>query len=304
MRGARLLYVAEPDEERRARAAELAPKAVMLPAVDEALADPKLDALVIASPTPTHVPLAKAALRAGKHVLVEKPLAPDAASGRTLVRLADRRDRVLMVGHLLLHHPAVQSLRRLVRDGRLGEVRYLTGQRTNHGRIRTDEGALLSLAPHDVSVMSYVLGAWPVGVSARGARFAQPEFDDLVFLGLRFPGGVLGHVHLSWLDPLKVRRVSVVGDRQMAVFDDMKRESPLTVHPLAEEPGRKAQPARVVRHRVAMALTEELKAFVRAIRTGEPPVTPGSDGVRVAQVLDAATRSLAEDGREVRLRIR
>jgi predicted dehydrogenase len=152
--------------------------------------------------------------------------------------------------------------------------------------------------------MAYLLGRWPVGVSAHGARFAQPRYDDLVFLVLRFPGGVLGHVHLSWLDPLKVRRVSVVGEQKMAVFDDMQREMPLTLHPLASKPGGVAAPSGVIPHRPAMALTQELRAFVRSVRTGEAPLTPGEDGVRVAKVLDAAERSLRDGGREVSVRIR
>jgi predicted dehydrogenase len=301
MRRARLAWVVDPDEERLARAQRLAPGAGFVADIEPALADPTLDGLVIASPTPTHAPLARRALAAGKHVLVEKPLAPDAETAEELVRLAREAGRHLAVGHLLLYHPGVQRLKALVDRGRLGPLLYLAAQRTNHGRIRTDEGALIGLGPHDVSVMSYLVGAWPVGVSARGARYAQPEYEDLIFLILRFPGQVLGHVHLSWLDPLKVRRLSVVGERAMAVLDDMDREVPLRVRDVPAPGTAGLATARPVPVSRDLALRRELQAFVRALETGEPCPTPGEDGARVARVLDAARASLESAGGEVRV---
>ena len=161
---------------------------------------------------------------------MEKPLAPTGDEAWDLVRRARRADRILCVGHLLRYHPAVERLARLVRDGRLGRLYYLTAQRTNLGRIRTDESALTSLGPHDVSVMVHLTGAWPVAVAARGAAYVQPHWEDVVFLELLFPGGVMGHLHLSWLDPHKVRRLSLVGSRRMAVFDDMAPRDKLVIH--------------------------------------------------------------------------
>jgi predicted dehydrogenase len=317
--GADLAWVIDPDPVPRRLASTLAPRARWTPDPEEALADPRLEALVVASPTPTHVPLARAAIRAGKHVLVEKPLAPNPEEAWDLVRFARREDRILSVGHLLLYHPTVLRLKRLVDRGALGRLHYLYSQRTNLGRIRTDEGAMTSLAPHDVSIMVFLLGRWPTSVSAQGAAFVQPSWEDVVFLTLRFPGGVLGHVHLSWLDPHKVRRLSLVGDRRMAVFDDMEPVEKLRLHdkgaitaPLrrggnAPVPG--ALEVRSGRTRAVPVpprepLAEELGAFLRCVRTGRPPRTPGEDGARVAVVLEAAQRSLAAGGETVTVRVR
>ncbi len=299
MRGVRLRWIVEPDEVRREGAGRLAKGARLSDRLEPALEDERVDALVIASPTPTHVPLARAALRAGKHVLVEKPLAETAREASQLVSLARRAGRILAVGHLLRYHPAVTALERVMRSGRLGRPRYLIAQRTNLGRLRSDEGALSSLAPHDVSLMAHLLGAWPVGVSARGGVYAQPQLEDLVFLGLRFPGGVLGHVHLSWLDAVKVRRVAVVAERGMAVFDDVSAEAPLRLHLCGH-----ALPGEVVPVPRRPALRAELQVFVRCVAGGAEIPTPGEDGVRVARVLEAARRSLAEGGREIPLRVR
>ena len=304
-----LLRVADPAEARRAVAQSLAPAASIDDDLAPALADPKVDAVVIAAPSPRHAPLAQAALDAGKHVLVEKPLATSVAEARDLVARAKKARRVLMVGHLLLYHPAVAHLRRLVERGDLGDVHYLYAQRTNLGRIRRDEGALLSLGPHDVSVMAHLLGAWPEAVSAHGSAYVQPTREDVVFLTLRFPRGRLGHVHLSWLDPHKVRRLTVVGSSKMAVFDDMEAADKIRVHDkgaMPPEPGTWGEAlalrfgeTRIPRLRASEPLREQLRAFARAIRTGEKPLADGESGVRVVSVLAAAERSLAHRGREV-----
>lgn len=303
--GARLTWVVDPDEKRLRAAGAIAPDANLATHIDEALADDALDALVVASPGPTHAALAGAALRADKHVLVEKPLTPTAEEAWSLVRLARRRKRVLGVGHLLLYHPALQVLRRAVRRPSFGAIRYIHCQRTNIGRVRKDEGALASLAPHDLSVMVSLTGSWPTAVAARGARHVQPRWEDVVFLTVRFPGNVLGQVHLSWLEPLKVRRVSVVGSRAMAVFDDMAKTDKLRVIrvPKAGSPlsGNAVRTLAVGR---AEPLAEELRAFLKAVRTGRPMPTPGEDGARVARVLDAAQRSLDAGGREIRISVR
>jgi predicted dehydrogenase len=312
MPGARLAWIVEPDAARRQAACELAPGARGTAELREALDDERVEGVIVASPGPTHHEVAGAALDAGRHVMCEKPLTTDVASSRDLVRRAKRRGVHLAVGHLLVHHPAVKALARTAAGARFGAIRYIHCRRTNLGRVRTDEGTLASLAPHDISVMVHLLGRWPVAVQARGARHVQPSWEDVVFLGFRFPGGVLGQVHLSWLEPLKVRRISVVGAHAMAVFDDMDPENKLQVirariPPPAPDPrGHTADGIRVSHPHVPprQPLREELRAFVRCIRTGEPPLTPGEDGVRVAQVLEAAQRSLDEGGREVRLRIR
>lgn len=312
MPGANLLHVADPGAARRDVAAGLAPHARVSDDLGPALADPRVQAVVIASPSPTHAPLARAALAAGKHVLVEKPLAPSVAEAEDLAARAQRARRVLAVGHLLLHHPAVRHLRGLVARGALGRVHYLYAQRTNLGRIRSDESALWSLGPHDVSVMAHLLDAWPEEVAAHGAAYVQPEREDVVFLTLRFPAGVLAHVHLSWLDPHKVRRLTLVGARRMAVFDDMEPAEKIRIHdkgPVPREPGSFAESlavrfgeTRIPRIAATEPLREELRAFLRAAARGTPLAVGGADeGVRVVRVLAAADRSLRAGGRAVRV---
>jgi predicted dehydrogenase len=308
MPGARLLHVTDPRADRREVARGLAPHAAVSDALDPALEDDAVEAVVVCAPSPQHAPLARAALDAGKHVLVEKPLAPTVAEAEDLVARAKRAKRTLMVGHLLLYHPAVAHLKGLVRRGALGHVHYLYAQRTNLGRIRRDEGALLSLGPHDVSVMAHLLGAWPEAVSAQGAAYVQPEREDVVFLTLRFPRGVLGHVHLSWLDPHKVRRLTLVGDKTMAVFDDMEPAEKIRVHDKGAMPpephtwgealGLRFGETRIPRLAPKEPLKEELRAFLRSARTGARPLADGRSGVETVRVLAAAERSLARGGRE------
>lgn len=300
--GADLAWVIEPDPARRQAAQALAPKARVVAHEAEALADRRLEALVIASPSPTHGAVARAALAAGKHVLVEKPLAPTSDEALDLVRRARRARRLLSVGHLLLHHPAMPHLKRFVSDGRHGPVLYVYGQRSNVGRLRDDEGALLSLAPHDVSVMAHLLGVYPVSVMAHARRCLQARHDDVVFVTFRFASGVLGQVHLSWLEPLKVRRITVVARDGMAVFDDMQPVEKVRLHRVLPRAGgaRVADPvARLPRVAAVEPLRAELADFLRCVRTGRPSRTPGEDGVRVVRVLEAAQASLLGGGREV-----
>ena len=238
--GVDLAWVIDPDPARREAAQALAPRARVVAEDTEALADRRLEAVVVASPSPTHAPVARAALAAGKHVLVEKPLAPTTAEALDLLRRARAAKRLLCVGHLLLYHPAMAHLKRFTADRRSGPTLYVYGQRSNIGRLRNDEGALISLAPHDISVMAHLLGEWPVAATAHARRCLQAEQDDVVFLTLRFASGVLGQVHLSWLEPLKVRRISVVARDAMAVFDDMLPVEKVRLHRVL--PGRGSIP--------------------------------------------------------------
>ncbi len=189
---------------------------------EEMIADPDLDAIIIATPAPTHHELCKQALLAGKDVYVEKPFALSAADADELVALARKEDRILMVGHLLEYHPVVRKLKEMVDAGELGKVRYIYSQRLNLGTVRTDENALWNFAPHDISVILYLLGLTPSDVSARGQSYLKPGVEDVVFLALNFNDKAMGHVHVSWLDPHKTRRITIVGSKRMAVFDDLE----------------------------------------------------------------------------------
>jgi predicted dehydrogenase len=197
---------------------------------EELLADPDLEAVVIATPVPTHYALARQALEAGKHVLVEKPPAMRGEEMDELVRMSEERDLVCMPGHLLLYHPGVLKLKELIDAGALGEVLCVYGNRQNLGIIRRNENALWSLGVHDLSVILHLLDEEPDEAIALGRDFLTPGVEDVVFCYLRFPSGKIAHMHLSWLDPHKMRRITVVGTEKMVVFDDMELERKVTVY--------------------------------------------------------------------------
>ena len=225
-----LAWLCDVDEERRAQAAHSYPSAQVTSTFDDVLADESVEAVVVATPVPTHYELARRTLEAGKHVFVEKPPAMRGAEMEELCDLAEERDRVLMPGHLLLYHPGVQKLKEIVDSGELGEVLYVYGNRQNLGTFRTNENALWSLGVHDLSVLLYLIDEEPSEVRAHGNAFLSRGVEDVVFCYLRFPSGKMAHMHLSWLDPHKIRRITVVGNERMAVFDDMERERKITVY--------------------------------------------------------------------------
>ena len=227
---AALTWICDGSTEQLALFRRRFPQAQATEQFEEMLADETLEAVVIATPVPTHYELAKQALEAGKHVLVEKPPAMRAAEMDELVALAGNRDLVLMPGHLLLYHPGVQKLKELIDGGALGEVLCVYGNRQNLGIVRANENALWSLGVHDLSVILYLLDEEPVLATAQGRDFLQEGVEDVVFCYLRFPSGKIAHMHLSWLDPHKMRRLTVVGRDKMAVFDDMELERKVTIY--------------------------------------------------------------------------
>jgi predicted dehydrogenase len=216
--------------ELRERFAARYPHVQVHESYDEMLADPAIDAVVVATPVPTHYALAKQALEAGKHVFVEKPPAMRGAEMEELCELSEARDLVCMPGHLLLYHPGVAKVKQFIDDGELGEVLCIYGNRQNLGKIRSDENALWSLGVHDLSVILYLLGEEPSEVWAHGNAFLTPGVEDVVFCYLRFPSGRIAHMHLSWLDPHKMRKITVVGKEKMVVFDDMELERKVTIY--------------------------------------------------------------------------
>ena len=227
---AELTWLADLSPELQEKFAARYPNARVTGDFDELLADDALDAVVIATPVPTHYELAKKALEAGKHVLVEKPPAMTAAEMDELVALASGRDLVLMPGHLLLYHPGVIKLKELIDAGELGDVLCVYGNRQNLGIVRTNENALWSLGVHDLSVILYLLDEEPSDAIAHGRDFLTEGVEDVVFCYLRFPSGKIAHMHLSWLDPHKMRRMTVVGREKMVVFDDMELERKVTIY--------------------------------------------------------------------------
>jgi predicted dehydrogenase len=228
--GLDLAWLCDLDEDRLERYAARFSEARPTTRFEDLLEDESLAAIAIATPVVTHFELARQALLADKHVFVEKPLALSSTLGEQLVALAEERGLVLMPGHLLLYHPGVARLKELVASGELGRLLYVYGNRQNLGQIRRDENALWSLGAHDLSVILHLVEDEPVEAWARGESFLNPGVEDVVFCYLRFSSGVVAHMHLSWLDPHKMRRMTVVGDRKMAVFDDMELERKVTVY--------------------------------------------------------------------------
>ena len=225
-----LAWLCDLDEAQHAELAQRYPQARLTARFDDVLAEDSVEAVVIATPVPTHHELAKRALEAGKHVFVEKPPAMRGAELEELCELSEERDLVLMHGHLLLYHPGVRKLKEIVDSGELGDVLYVYGNRQNLGTFRTNENALWSLGVHDLSVLLYLLEEEPSEVRAHGNAFLTGGVEDVVFCYLNFPSGKMAHMHLSWLDPHKIRRITVVGNDRMAVFDDMERDRKITVY--------------------------------------------------------------------------
>ena len=292
--GCELAWLCDADPRRGAPLAARFPGVRLAGEMDELLADTELDAVALATPVPTHAELAVAVLEAGKHCFVEKPLAQSSADAERAVAAAREAGRVLMVGHLLEYHPGVRALQRIVADGELGELRYLYGNRVNLGLLRSDENALWSLGAHDVSVVLALAREEPVELSARGECYMRDGVEDVVFCFMRFPSGLAAHLHLSWLDPHKERRFTVVGDRRMATFDDMAPERKLTVYDKGfDEHGvARAGEARSP----AIASTEPLRLecehFLECIREGRTPRSDGESGLRVVRVLEGLQREL------------
>jgi predicted dehydrogenase len=231
-----LTWLCDLNPDKLERFSRRHPQARLTSNVADLFEDPELDAVVIATPVVTHADLARQALAAGKHVFVEKPMALHAGEAEELCALAEERELVLMPGHLLLYHPAVKKLKELIESGELGKIRYVYGNRRNLGKFRTDENALGSLGAHDLSVILHLVDEEPSEVWARGESYVNPPVEDVVFCYLRFPSGKIAHMHLSWLDPHKIREMTVVGSKKMAVFDDMELERKITVYDKGEEP--------------------------------------------------------------------
>ena len=303
--GAEVTWLCDADEGARERAARTLPAARTTSELDELLADPELSAIVLATPVPTHAELAVRVLDAGKHCFVEKPLAVTSADAERAVAAAERSGRVLMVGHLLEYHPGVRRLKELAASGELGdEIYYIYGNRLNLGKLRADENALWSLGAHDVSVVLYLADQEPEEVEAHGESYVRDGVEDVVFCFMRFPSGLTAHLHLSWLDPHKERRFTVVGSQKMATFDDMDLERKLTVYDKGFDEDARTYGEYITRSGDVFSpripnvepLRVECEHFIDAIRSGEPPRSDGASGLRVVRVLERLQHSLDARG--------
>jgi predicted dehydrogenase len=303
--GCELAWCCDLSADAREHVAAQFPRARVTGEVDEMLGDPQLDAVAVATPVPTHAALAVRVLEAGKHCFVEKPLAQSVADGQRAVAAAADAGRVLMVGHLLEYHPGIVKLKELTESGELGDqIYYIYGNRLNLGKLRADENALWSLGAHDVSVVLSLAGEEPSELVARGESYVRDGVEDVVFCFMRFPSGLSAHLHLSWLDPHKERRFTVVGSRRMATFDDMAIEGKLTVYDKGFDEDSHGYGEYITRAGESFCpqipnmepLRLECEHFVHCIRTGEEPRSDGTSGLRVVRVLEQLQRSLDSAG--------
>ena len=292
---AELRWLCDLDTERLAAVGSRHPDALTTTQYADLLDDDELDAVVIATPVPTHYALAKQALEAGKHVFVEKPPAMHAVEMDELVELATAGNRVLMPGHLLLYHPGVVKLKELIDSGELGEVLCLYGNRVNLGIARENENALWSLGVHDLSVILYLLDEDPEFVTAQGSASIHTGIEDVVFCFLRFPSGKIAHMHLSWLDPHKMRKMTVVGRKKMVVFDDMEPERKVTVYEKRIDPDGIANSGDISIPKISTQepLKLECAYFLELLDGEHDREKVARDGARVVRALEMLTDSLA-----------
>jgi len=265
----------------------------------------QIDAVAIATPAATHYNLAKKCLVAGKHVFVEKPLALTGEEGQDLIKIAEKNHLTLMVGHILQYHRAVIKLKELIATGELGKIQYLYSNRLNIGKIRAEENILWSFAPHDISVILMLLSEMPESVCATGGVYLQQKIPDTTLTTLDFPSGVKAHIFVSWLHPFKEQKLVVVGDKKMAVFDDISDEKlmlyPHRIEWLNRIPIAAKAEAEVIKVEMDEPLKAECGHFIDCVTNGQQPITDGREGLRVLQVLQASQRSLNENGRKINL---
>ena len=301
-----LKYICDSDPSRLNKLQKSYPQTKMVENLSPILQDPEIKGIVIASSAVSHFPLAKESLLVGKDVLVEKPMALNVEDAEEMVRIAEEKKRILMVGHLLIYHPVVDRLKEMIASEELGRIHYIYTQRVNLGVIRQDENALWSFAPHDLSVILELLNERPVVVSAHGESYIQKNIEDVVFLSLHFSDGKMANIHLSWLDPHKVRKITIVGAKKMVVFDDMEASEKLKIYDkgvgslsydsYGEYLSLRFGDITIPNIKMVEPLRAETEHFIRCIESREKPKTGGRDGLEVVKILVAAQKSLRENG--------
>lgn len=302
-----LAAICDLTEEGRTLARKLAPDVPIFDSTDALFAAQAVDGVVVATPAETHFAVTRQALEAGYDVLVEKPLALRVDDGRHLVNLAKRRQRILMVGHVLEYHPAILRLQELIRKGTLGAVHYIYSNRLNLGKIRREENILWSFAPHDIAIILRLVGDMPYEVLAAGGAYIQANVADVTVTQMLFDNGVRAHIFVSWMHPYKEQRLIVVGSKKMAMFDDVSKELRLfdqrveweDGHPLPINNG-----SETIEFSAAEPLRLQCQAFLDSIKTRKPPLTDGDSALSVLETLSAAQRSLMTQGQPVHLPMR
>ena len=307
----RLKYVCDSDRSKLLSIQRAYPQAKMVETMKPILEDSEVRGIVVASSAASHYSLAKEALMADRDVLVEKPMALHSEEAEEILEIAEKKGRILMVGHLLLYHPVVDRLKEMILTGELGEIYYLYTQRVNLGVIRQDENALLSFAPHDLSVILYLINEQPVVVSAHGESYIQRGIEDVVFVSLRFSDGKMANIHLSWLDPHKMRKITIVGAKKMVVFDDVEASEKLRIYDkgvrspsydtYSEYLSLRFGDITIPSIKMVEPLRTEAAHFVQCVESRKEPKTSGRDGLRVVNILVAAQSSLKHGGVPVQI---
>jgi predicted dehydrogenase len=314
--GARMAAVSDLSADRLAAVQAYYPAVKTTPRYEDLLRDPEIDAVAIATPVSSHFRLAMQALEAGKHVLVEKPLALNSGQATLLVEEAERRDLVLMVDHTFVYHGSVRRIRELIESGQVGKLHYFDSTRVNLGLFQRDVDVLWDLAVHDLSIMDYLIGRSPVAVAATGAAHVPGQPVNIAYLTCFFEGSLIAHINVNWLAPVKIRRTLIGGDRQMIVYDDLEPSEKVKVYDsgitLGDGPAGPDGPYdRLVGYRtgdmwapkvsLGEALSVEAQHFVDCVRENATPLTDGKVGLRIVKILEAATRSLRDGGCPVTL---
>lgn len=301
-----LKYICDKDPNKISALRKIYPKSIMLEDITPILMDEDVKGVVISSSAVSHFPLSKEFLHAGKDVLVEKPMALSEQDAREMIKIAEEKDQILMVGHLLIYHPVVERLKEMVVSGELGKIYYIYTQRVNLGVIRQDENALWSFAPHDLSVILYLLGEEPVTVSAHGESYLQRGIEDVVFLNLRFSDGKMANIHMSWLDPHKIRKITIVGSKKMVVFDDMETTEKLKIYDKGVENvsyntygeylSLRFGDITIPGIKMIEPLRAEAEHFIHCIESRAKPKTGPEEALEVVKILIAAEESLKKKG--------
>ncbi|MGQ9604100.1 MAG: Gfo/Idh/MocA family protein [bacterium] len=309
-----IVWVCDKESTQFQKLAPLYPHLRFTNDLGKIISDNSIDAVVVATDSNSHYEVTKACLEHGKHVLVEKPLALNSKDAIDLIETADKHKRILMVGHLLRYHKGIQKLKDYIDQGYLGKLLYVYTARVNLGRIRKDENALWSLGTHDISVANYLVGSKPLSVTASGQSYVRKGIYDVVFVTLHFPGDVMAHLHVSWLDPHKIRKITVVGDKKMAVLDDMETTEKLRIYDkgidyspsygdYAESLSIRIGDIYIPKIDMAEPLKVECKHFLECIEKGKTPLTDGRYGLDVIRILESAERSLREGSKSISVEV-
>ncbi len=307
-----IAFVCDSDEKNLKKASALFPHFEVSKDYQRALSQDSVDAVVVATPPDSHFSIAKEVLLSGKHVFVEKPLVLNLEEGEKLCRIASEKGKMIMVGHIMMYHAATRKLREYIQKGELGEVYYIYTQRINLGKVRNNENALFSFAPHDISLVCYLLDKTPVRVSATGSSYLQDGIEDVVFVSLHFADRVMAHIHVSWLDPHKDRKVTIVGSKKMAVFDDTEASEKIWLYDkgvdskfdystYGEYLSLRSGDILIPKIESTEPLELECKHFIECIQNGQKPLSDGQEGLKVLKVLQAAQKSLKSGGTPVEI---